>query len=108
MGEDFGWRREPDAIVQQSSSQPRQLPLSPTRGSLANARSRAADLLQHREFEALIDEGLRMATVTAATDLVCHGLTYWEFRPLVEENGEIGWKILQSMAKMLRAAQDNR
>jgi pyruvate,water dikinase len=57
---------------------------------------------------ALIDEGLRMATVTAATDLVCHGLTYWEFRPLVEENGEIGWKILQSMAKMLRAAQDNR
>jgi pyruvate,water dikinase len=54
---------------------------------------------------ALIDEGERMATVTAATDLVCHGLTYWEFRPLVEENGAIGWKILQSMAKMLRSAQ---
>jgi pyruvate,water dikinase len=54
---------------------------------------------------ALIDEGVRMATVTAATDLVCHGLTYWEFRPLVEENGPIGWKLLQSMAKMLRAAQ---
>jgi pyruvate,water dikinase len=54
---------------------------------------------------ALIDEGQRMATVTAATDLVCHGLTYWEFRPLVQDNGAIAWKLLQSMAKMLRAAQ---
>ena len=54
---------------------------------------------------ALIDEGQRMATITASTDLVCHGLTYWEFRPLVQENGPIGWKLLQSMAKMLRDAQ---
>jgi pyruvate,water dikinase len=54
---------------------------------------------------ALIDEGQRMATITARTDLVCHGLTYWDFRPLVQENGLIAWKILQSMAKMLRSAQ---
>jgi len=54
---------------------------------------------------ALIDEGPRAATITAATDLVCHGLTFWEFRPLVESNGVVGWKLLQSMAKMLRDAQ---
>ncbi len=36
---------------------------------------------------ALIDEGARMATITATTDLVCYGLTYWDFRPLVEANG---------------------
>ncbi len=54
---------------------------------------------------ALIDEGERMATITATTDLVCHGLTYWEFRPLVHDNGPIAWKLLQSMAKMLRSAQ---
>jgi len=54
---------------------------------------------------ALIDAGERLATVTATTDLVCHGITYWEFRPLVEDNGTIGWKLLQSMAKMLRGAQ---
>jgi pyruvate,water dikinase len=54
---------------------------------------------------ALIDEKPRSATVTAATDLVCHGLTFWEFRPLVEGNGKLGWKLLQSMAGMLRAAQ---
>jgi hypothetical protein len=51
---------------------------------------------------ALIDGGERMATVTATTELVCHGVTYWEFRPLVQQNGSIGWKLLQSMAKLLR------
>jgi CRP/FNR family cyclic AMP-dependent transcriptional regulator len=55
---------------------------------------------------ALIDEGARTATITAATDLVCYGLTHWDFRPLVEANGAIGWKLLQSLAKMLRAAQN--
>ena len=54
---------------------------------------------------ALIDEGERSATVTAASDLVCDGLTYWDFRPLVQENAMIGWKLLQSMAKKLRAAE---
>ena len=54
---------------------------------------------------ALIDDGERLATVTATTELVCHGLTYWEFRPLVQENGAIGWKLLQSMAEMLRNAE---
>jgi pyruvate,water dikinase len=56
---------------------------------------------------ALIDEGERHATVTAVTDHVCHGLTYWEFRPLVQQNGAIGWKLLQSMAQMLRDAQSH-
>ena len=52
---------------------------------------------------ALIDGGPRSATVTAATDLVCYGLTFWEFRPLVERNGAIAWKLLQALAKRLRA-----
>ncbi len=53
---------------------------------------------------ALIDGGLRSATVTAATDLLCYGLTFWEFRPLVERNGTIAWKLLQALAKRLRIA----
>ena len=32
---------------------------------------------------ALIDEGVRSATITATTDVVCYGLTLWEFEPLV-------------------------
>ena len=54
---------------------------------------------------ALIDEGVRSATITATTDLVCYGLTYWEFRPLVLANGAIGWKLLQSLAQKLRSAE---
>ena len=48
---------------------------------------------------------MRSATITAASDLVCYGLTFWEFRPLVVGNGEIGWKLLQSLAKKLRSAE---
>jgi phosphoenolpyruvate synthase/pyruvate phosphate dikinase len=54
---------------------------------------------------AMIDEGTRSATVTAATELVCWGLTYWDFRPLVEQNGAIGWNLLQTLAKRLRMAE---
>jgi pyruvate,water dikinase len=71
-------------------------------GGSERALLRAGD---HFGEIALIDEGQRTATITATTDLVCHGLTYWDFRPLVQENGAIAWKILESMAKMLRSAQ---
>lgn len=54
---------------------------------------------------ALIDDGARTATVTAETELRTYGMTSWEFRPLVEANASIAWKMLQSLAKMLRAAQ---
>ena len=48
---------------------------------------------------ALIDEGARTATIVAKTDLTCYGLTSWEFKPLVESNGEIAWKLLQTLAQ---------
>jgi len=54
---------------------------------------------------ALIDEGVRTATATAVEDLVCWGLTVWELRPLVQTNGVIGWKLLQTLAKHLREAE---
>ncbi len=54
---------------------------------------------------ALIDEGVRSATITAATDLVCYGITPWEFRPFVEEHPKVAWTLLQTFARRLRAAQ---
>ena len=54
---------------------------------------------------ALIDEGERSATITATADLVCYGLTFWDFRPLVQGNAAIGWKLVQALAKRLRAAE---
>ncbi len=56
---------------------------------------------------ALIDEGTRTATITAESDLHCYGLTSWEFRPLVEGNSQIAWKLLQALAKQLREARSN-
>jgi CRP/FNR family transcriptional regulator, cyclic AMP receptor protein len=72
-------------------------------------RGRKNSILRPGDFFgeiALIDAGTRMATITASSELVCYGLTFWDFRPLVEANGVIGWKLLQQMARMLRAARD--
>ncbi len=52
---------------------------------------------------ALIDAGARTATLIAASDLRCSGVTFWDFRPLVEENGVIGWKLLQSLIEVYRS-----
>jgi CRP/FNR family transcriptional regulator, cyclic AMP receptor protein len=56
---------------------------------------------------ALIDEGTRTATITAESELKCYGLTSWEFRPLVEGNSQIAWKLLQALAKQLREARSS-
>jgi CRP/FNR family transcriptional regulator, cyclic AMP receptor protein len=54
---------------------------------------------------ALIDEGARTATIVAETDMVCYGMTFWEFRPIVESDARIAWKLLQALARKLRAAE---
>jgi CRP-like cAMP-binding protein len=51
---------------------------------------------------ALIDGGLRTATITATSDGVAYGLTRWQFKPLVEANGEIAWPLLEMMASRVR------
>jgi CRP/FNR family transcriptional regulator, cyclic AMP receptor protein len=49
----------------------------------------------------LIAETPRAATVTAETELRCYGMTSWDFRSLVERNGDIAWELLASTAKKL-------
>ena len=51
---------------------------------------------------ALINESPRTATLTANTDMVCYGMTPWDFRPLVESNSTIAWKLLTAMAEKMR------
>ena len=48
---------------------------------------------------ALLTDSPRTATITAESDLRCYGMTAWDFKPLVETNGSIAWKLLQAMAK---------
>ena len=50
---------------------------------------------------ALITEGPRTATVTADNELSCYGLTPWEFRPLVQTNANIAWKLLLALARQV-------
>lgn len=54
---------------------------------------------------AMIDQGDRTATIEAVSDLKTYGLTFWDFRPLVESDARIAWPLLQAMAKRLRAAE---
>jgi CRP/FNR family transcriptional regulator, cyclic AMP receptor protein len=51
---------------------------------------------------ALINESPRTATLTASTDMVCYGMTSWDFKPLVESNSAIAWKLLTAMAEKMR------
>jgi CRP-like cAMP-binding protein len=51
---------------------------------------------------ALLTDSPRTATIVASTDLLCYGMAPWDFRPLVETNSAIAWKLLTAMAEKLR------
>jgi CRP-like cAMP-binding protein len=51
---------------------------------------------------ALLTGSDRTATVTAQTDMLCYDMTPWDFKPLVESNSAIAWKLLTAMAQKLR------
>ncbi len=57
---------------------------------------------------AAMDDGIRSASIVAATDLDVCFLTPWEFRPFVEEHPEVAWKLLRSLARRLREAQSGQ
>ncbi len=57
---------------------------------------------------ALIADIDRTATITADSELRCFGMTFWDFRPLVESNASIAWKLLQAMAQRLKEAEQTR
>jgi CRP/FNR family transcriptional regulator, cyclic AMP receptor protein len=54
---------------------------------------------------ALVADVDRTATITAESDLRCYGMTSWEFRPLVQREASIAWKLLQTMGRRLAEAE---
>lgn len=54
---------------------------------------------------ALISHGARTATVTAETELKTYGMTFWDFRPLVEDTPGIAWKLLEGAVKQYDQSQ---
>ena len=51
---------------------------------------------------ALLTGSDRTATITAKSAMLCWGMTPWDFRPLVENNSAIAWKLLTAMADKLK------
>jgi CRP-like cAMP-binding protein len=98
---------EGETVVKEGSDGAAFFVIESGEASVSVAGSRRENLKGGDHFGeiALIDEGVRSATITALGDLVCYGLTLWEFRPLVVQNGAIGWTLLQSLAKKLRSAE---
>jgi CRP-like cAMP-binding protein len=54
---------------------------------------------------ALIDDGPRSATVVAASDMSCLGISAWEFKAFVGEHPEAAWAVMQTLARRLREAE---
>ena len=57
---------------------------------------------------ALIDEGVRSASIMAVTDLLCYGMTPWEFRPFVEQHPQVAWGLLKTLARRFREEQTHQ
>jgi CRP/FNR family transcriptional regulator, cyclic AMP receptor protein len=69
--------------------------------TVAGNRVRALQAGDHFGEVALIDEGPRMAEVTADTDLECYALAAWQFRPFVQDHPDVAWALMQSLVKRI-------
>lgn len=54
---------------------------------------------------ALIDRRPRTATVRAVTDLHAYSLPVFVFRPFVEARPQVAWRLLETLADRLAAAE---
>lgn len=55
---------------------------------------------------ALLDEGLRTATVQATETCECLALTRWDFLSLLKDDAEMAVAVLQELARRFRMALD--
>jgi len=71
--------------------------------SVTGGGTRSWQLKQGDHFGevALIDDGPRMAEVTAETDLECYALAAWQFRPFVQDHPDVAWALMQSLVRRI-------
>lgn len=55
---------------------------------------------------ALIDDGPRMAEVSAETDMECYALPAWQFRPFIKDHPDVAWALMQSLVKRIVRDQE--
>ena len=56
----------------------------------------------------LLDQGPRLATVSAESDTTCLAIASWEFERLLEDQPRVAIALLRSIATRLRAVTDLR
>ena len=56
---------------------------------------------------ALLDEGIRTASVTSTEPVECLALTRWDFLAILRDDAEMAVDILQEMARRFRIALDS-
>jgi CRP-like cAMP-binding protein len=69
--------------------------------TLEGERIRVLKAGDHFGEVALIDEGARMAEVTADTELRCLALPGWQFRPFVRDHPDVAWALMRSLVQRL-------
>ncbi len=69
--------------------------------SVGGNRVRTLGAGDHFGEIALIDDGPRMAEVTAETDVECCVLASWQFRPFVQDHPDVAWALMQSLVKRI-------
>lgn len=69
--------------------------------AVGGTRARGLKAGDHFGEVALIDDGPRMAEVTAETDLECYALAAWQFRPFVQDHPDVAWALMQSLVKRI-------
>jgi CRP-like cAMP-binding protein len=55
---------------------------------------------------ALIDKQTRSATITADSDVHAYILPIWSFRPIVEKDPRMMWKLLEAVAGRIRQVEE--
>jgi CRP-like cAMP-binding protein len=50
---------------------------------------------------ALIDQGPRMAEVTADSDVETYVLASWQFRPFIQDHPDVAWALMQSLVQRI-------
>ena len=72
-----------------------------------DGRSRTLGPGDHFGEMALLDQGGRSATVSAATDLVLAAISEWNFKPFLMDHPEVAYRLLQELSRRVREAEAN-
>jgi CRP/FNR family cyclic AMP-dependent transcriptional regulator len=73
--------------------------------STMDGRTRSLGPGDHFGEMALLDQGGRSATVTAATDLHLAAIAEWNFKPFLLEHPEVAYRLLQVLSRRIRDAE---